>query len=148
MLRTVRATSVPRGPSEDRAQTVRYSRCATGGSAFFFGLSVCDPRTVRPYHADRPPGHRGLSAWCLAELLSPLLLESCFRFGIVWGLFLGLVGPLCLRDLDKLVWESLVVNLGHRPSSLLGEEFLSAPIHSPLYGRLISPSAALHNKGR
>jgi hypothetical protein len=29
------------------------------------------------------------------------------------------------------VWEPLVVNLGFRPSSLLGEEFLSAPIHSP-----------------
>jgi hypothetical protein len=34
----------------------------------------------------------------------------------------------------------LVVNLGYRPSSLLGEEFLSAPILSPLYGRLIGPS--------
>jgi hypothetical protein len=34
------------------------------------------------------------------------------------------------------VWESLVVKLGHRSSSLCGEEFLSAPIHSPLSGRL------------
>jgi hypothetical protein len=34
------------------------------------------------------------------------------------------------------------VNLGYRPSSLLGEELLSAPIHSPpLSGRLIGPSA-------
>jgi hypothetical protein len=32
------------------------------------------------------------------------------------------------------------VNLGHRPSSLFGEEFLSAPIHSPLSGHLIGPS--------
>jgi hypothetical protein len=34
------------------------------------------------------------------------------------------------------------VNLRHRPSSLFGEEFLSAPIHSPapLSGRLIGPS--------
>jgi hypothetical protein len=32
------------------------------------------------------------------------------------------------------------VNLVHRPSSLFGEEFLSAPIHSPLSGRLIGPS--------
>jgi hypothetical protein len=32
------------------------------------------------------------------------------------------------------VWESLVVNSGHRPSSLFGEEFLSAPINSlPLW---------------
>jgi hypothetical protein len=29
------------------------------------------------------------------------------------------------------VWEPVVVNLGYRSSSLLGEEFLSAPIHSP-----------------
>jgi predicted membrane protein len=34
------------------------------------------------------------------------------------------------------------VILGFRPSSLLGEEFLSAPIHSPLSGRLIGPPAA------
>jgi hypothetical protein len=33
--------------------------------------------------SDRPPGHRGLSAWCLAELLSLLLLVFRFRFGIV-----------------------------------------------------------------
>jgi hypothetical protein len=32
------------------------------------------------------------------------------------------------------------MNLGYRPSSLLGEEFLSASIHSPLFGRL-GPSA-------
>jgi hypothetical protein len=92
--RTVRAAPVARGPSDNRVRTVCYSRCATGGSTFFFGLFVRDPRTVCPYHVDRPPGHRGLSAWCLAELLSPLLLESCFCFGIVWSLFLGLVGPL------------------------------------------------------
>jgi hypothetical protein len=37
----------------------------------------------------------------------------------------------------------MVVNLGSRLSSLLGEEFLSAPIHSPpLSGRLIGPSYA------
>jgi hypothetical protein len=33
----------------------------------------------------------------------------------------------------------LVVNLGQRPSSLFGVELLSAPIHSPLSGRLIGP---------
>jgi hypothetical protein len=74
-LRTVRAAPVARGPSEDQVRTVRYSRCATRGSAFFFGLSVHDSRTVRPYHADCPFGHHRPSAWCLAELLSPLLLE-------------------------------------------------------------------------
>jgi hypothetical protein len=37
------------------------------------------------------------------------------------------------------VWESLVVNLGYRSSSLFGEEFLSTPIHSPLSGHLIGP---------
>jgi hypothetical protein len=37
--------------------------------------------------ADGPPRH-------YAGLLSPLLFESCFLFGIVWGLFLELVGPL------------------------------------------------------
>jgi hypothetical protein len=36
--------------------------------------------------ADGPPG--------AAELLSPLLLEFRFRFGIVSGLILGLVGRL------------------------------------------------------
>jgi hypothetical protein len=37
------------------------------------------------------------------------------------------------------------VNLGFRLSSLLGEEFLSVPIHSPpLSGRLISPSVGIH----
>jgi hypothetical protein len=41
------------------------------------------------------------------------------------------------------VWKSVVVNLGFRPSSLLGEEFLSAPIHSPLSGRLIDPSISI-----
>jgi hypothetical protein len=40
------------------------------------------------------------------------------------------------------------VNLGHRLSSLFGEKFLSAPIHSPpLSGRLIGPSeTTLHTR--
>jgi hypothetical protein len=58
------------------------------------GLSAQCPRTVRPRHADRPPQARGPSAWHCVVLLSPLLLELCFRFEIVWSLFLGLVGPL------------------------------------------------------
>jgi hypothetical protein len=97
-------------------------------------------RTVHRTHADGPPGGRGQSAWVFAVLLTPLPLKFRFRFGIVWGLFLGLVGPLSLHDLDKLVWEVLVVNLGHRPSYLFREEFLSTPIHSPLSGGLIGPS--------
>jgi hypothetical protein len=40
------------------------------------------------------------------------------------------------------VWESLGVNLGHRLSSLFGEEFLSAPIHSP---PLWSPNRSFSN---
>jgi hypothetical protein len=43
--------------------------------------------------------------------------------------------------------ESLVVNLGYRSSSLFGEEFLSAPIHSPLFGRLVGPSSLPANGG-
>jgi hypothetical protein len=82
------------GQSAVLARTVRYLRCTTRGSVSIFRFSTRDLRTVRPYHADRPPSHRGLSAWCLAELLSSLLLVFHFRFGIVWGLFLGLVGPL------------------------------------------------------
>jgi hypothetical protein len=52
------------------------------------------PRTVRLLLADLPPRHRRLSATGCAELLSPLVLEFHFRFGIVWALFLGLVGLL------------------------------------------------------
>jgi hypothetical protein len=51
-------------------------------------------RTVRHTHADGPPGGRGQFAWGFTVLLSPLLLEFLFHFGIIWGLFLGLVGPL------------------------------------------------------
>jgi hypothetical protein len=42
-------------------------------------------RTVHRTLADGPPRGRGQSAWCTEGQLSPLLLESCFRFGIVWG---------------------------------------------------------------
>jgi hypothetical protein len=52
------------------------------------------PRTVHRPHGDSPPGHRRPFTWACTELLSPLLLEFCFCFGIVWGLFLGLVGTL------------------------------------------------------
>jgi hypothetical protein len=49
------------------------------------GRSTRCLRTVRTGLADGPPGARGQSAWSSAELLSPSLLEFCFRFGIVWG---------------------------------------------------------------
>jgi hypothetical protein len=58
------------------------------------GRSVRCLRTVRPGHADGPPSDCGWSAWSSSELLSPLLFEFCFLVGIVWGLLLGLVGPL------------------------------------------------------
>jgi hypothetical protein len=56
--------------------------------------SPCGSRTVHTVIADCPPQGRGLSARAPAGQLSHLLLASCFRFGIIWGLFLGLVGPL------------------------------------------------------
>jgi hypothetical protein len=63
-----------------------------------FGQSTAAPRTVRQGHADSPLGACGWlmcgQSYCSAEFLCPLLLEFCFRFGIVCGLFLGLVGPL------------------------------------------------------
>jgi hypothetical protein len=59
------------------------------------------------------------SALSTTDCPSLMLLELRFRDALSWGLFLGLVGLLWLRDLRKLMWESLVVNLGHRPSSSL-----------------------------
>jgi hypothetical protein len=44
--------------------------------------------------ADGPLGACGRSAWSNAELISPLLFEFRFRFGIVRGLLLWLVSPL------------------------------------------------------
>jgi hypothetical protein len=114
------------GPSARHQLLSDSPRVGYGPSTFRGALLVVLLRLM-----DRPLEGREPSAWCCADLLSPLLLQFRFRFGIVWGLFLGLVGPLRLRDLGKLVWESLVVNLGHRPSSLFGEGFLSAPIPSP-----------------
>jgi hypothetical protein len=78
-------------------RTIHYSRCGTGGSVVFLGLSTRRSRTVRPVIANRPPQPRGPSTWAFMGQLSPLLLESCFCFRIVWGLFLGLVGRRCFR---------------------------------------------------
>jgi hypothetical protein len=93
-----------------------YSRCNTGSSGGFFGQSTLGLRMVRPALANSSPPPRGQSIPGCADCLSPLLLELRFRVALSWGLFLGLVGSLWLRDLDKLMWASLVVNLGHRPS--------------------------------
>jgi hypothetical protein len=38
------------------------------------------------------------------------------------------------------MWVPLLVILGYSRVHLFGKEFLSAPIHSPLSGRLIGPS--------
>jgi hypothetical protein len=59
-----------------------FSGCSTGGLVGFFGPSTKTSRTVRHLHADRPPDHHRQSAWCFADLLSPLLLESCFLLGL------------------------------------------------------------------
>jgi hypothetical protein len=59
-----------------------------------FRLSVPDPQTVRRSHADRLPGHRGLSAWNFADHLSPLLIELHLLVALSWGLFIGLVSLL------------------------------------------------------
>jgi hypothetical protein len=58
------------------------------------GQSARCLQTVRPSLADGPSGACGQSAWSSAELLSRLLFQFRFLFGIVWGLLLGLVGPL------------------------------------------------------
>jgi hypothetical protein len=58
------------------------------------GRSAWCLRTVRPGLADGQPGACGQSTWSSAELLSSLLFEFRFRFGIIWSLLLGLVGPL------------------------------------------------------
>jgi hypothetical protein len=39
------------------------------------------------------------------------------------------------------MWELLVVNLGHRPSSSFGKNFYRLPFTRPLSGRLIAPSS-------
>jgi hypothetical protein len=84
------------GSTVREAQTVRGARSDRSFFKVLYWRFYCYFRTVRSRVADRPPGVFGPSApaWCLAELLSPLLLEFHFSFGIVWGLFLGLVGSL------------------------------------------------------
>jgi hypothetical protein len=82
-----------RGRSVLECRTVRDGE---DGPRVHHGWSVIEGAVleVRGLFSDSLPGVCGQSAWCSAELLSPLLLEFRFRFGIVWGLFLGLVGLL------------------------------------------------------
>jgi hypothetical protein len=88
--RTVRGgADGPRAIADGPLLRVRY-----GGSRVIFGRSAAAPRTVRLGHANGSPGACGRSAWSYAEFLSPLLLKSHFRFAIVCGLLLGLVGLL------------------------------------------------------
>jgi hypothetical protein len=115
--------SVRGGRTVREAWTVR--ECSADGPFFAvhywrFGNHF---RTVRRMLADSLPPPCGRSAQAIADCLSPLLIEFCFRFGIVWGLLLGLVCPLRLRDLGKLMWESLVVNLGHKTSLTFRNNF-------------------------
>jgi hypothetical protein len=92
--RTVCVVRVAHRPSKGRVRTVHISRCGTRCSGRFYGPSAVVSRIVRLVLADRPPGHRGLSATGTTDCLSPLLLELCFRVALNWGLFLGLVGSL------------------------------------------------------
>jgi hypothetical protein len=79
-----------RGPSTDgpllRVQYWRFGNV--------FRTVRRSSRMVHRNHTDGLPGGRGHSALGFAVLLSPLFFEFRFLFGIVWGLFLGLVGPL------------------------------------------------------
>jgi hypothetical protein len=64
--------------------------------SFCLGLTDSPPGVADRLRGDRGPsalGPRGLSARAAAGVLSPLLLGSWFRFGIILGLFLGLVRP-------------------------------------------------------
>jgi hypothetical protein len=136
--RTVRSARTVRGVRTDGPLfTVRYWRF---GNHFW---------TVRRELANGPPGDREQSVpsmkmvhpgHCRLPKSFASWVSLCFRFGIVWGLFLGLVGLLWLHDLGKLVWDFLVVNLGHKLSSSFGKNFYRLPLTPPLSGRLIGPS--------
>jgi hypothetical protein len=123
--------SLLRGRSAGRAQRVCSLRCSTRGSGGIFGQFALNLRTVRLAPANSPPPPCGRSAPGFADSLSPLLLELHFHVVLSWGLFLWLVSPLWLRNLGKLVWESLVLNLGHRPSSFSGKNIYWLPFTPP-----------------
>jgi hypothetical protein len=130
-----------RGGGSGPSRTIRFSRYTIGGSGGYFVQSATYPQTVRLGLTDSPAPPCGWSARCTTDCLSSSLLDSCFLFALSCDLFLGLVGPLWLCDLGKLVWESMELILGHNQVHLFGEEFLWAPIRSPLSSRLIGSSA-------
>jgi hypothetical protein len=109
----------------------------------FWTVCLC-LRTILLGPADSPPPLDERSALSPANCQSPLLFEFCFHFALSLDLFLGLVGPLWLRDLRKLMWESLVVILGL--SRFSRRNFYPLPFTppppppTPLFGRLIGPS--------
>jgi hypothetical protein len=73
-------------------------------------------------------------------LLSSLLLEFRFRFGIVWGLFLGLVVRCDYATLANLcgnLWLC-IWDIGRVLS--LEKNFYRLPFSPPLSGHLIGPS--------
>jgi hypothetical protein len=124
-LRTVR-TRMSDGPWQGGrfagpSRTVRFF-VHHGGLGSNFGRFAPSSRTIRLDTADGPPG---------AFQIAYVLFELCFRVGLSCGLFLGLVGPLWLCDLGKLVWESVVVNLRYRPSSSSGMNFYRLPFTPP-----------------
>jgi hypothetical protein len=105
-------------------------------------------RTVRPALADSLwLVHRwSVPRWQIFP--SPLPLELWFRFMLCWDLFLGLVGPLWLRDLGKLVWEPLVVSLVQVKFDSSEKNFYRLPFTPPFLScRLIGPSIWPEIKG-
>jgi hypothetical protein len=91
---TIRGEGVGHGWSEVPPRRVRYCWCSIGCLRVFFGQSACTMRKVHRGLADSMPGAHGQSTWYYAGLLSPLLLDWCFRFGTVCSVFLGFLGPL------------------------------------------------------
>jgi hypothetical protein len=129
------------GRSAGPSRMVHFSRCTTGGSGSIFGWSTPYPQMVRvwPFRRSATPCRR--SARSFADSLSPSLFEMCFYFSLSCDVFLGLVGPLWLRGIDKHVWESVVLTLGYSRVHLSREQFLSAPIY---YTPLWSPNQSFN----
>jgi hypothetical protein len=99
----------------------------------FFGWSTVAPRTVRLGHTDGPPGACGRSSWCCAVLLSPLLLEFRFRFGIVWSLFLGLEVRRDYATLANSCGDSWLWIWGIGSVLSLENNFYRVPFTPPLF---------------
>ena len=109
-----------------------------------FPLCLCWTR----WHRFLKPGGTGFYLADSVLVWLPLSFREFGRFafvGFVPDMFLGSVGPLWLRDLDKFVWNPSEVILGHRPGSW--KIFLLTPIHSPLSCRHLGPSKKSSPKG-